>query len=77
MGASAVGSNPIIPIDYILKVMDIISEQEFKDNKEEVLRRVEEGEMIGVMLDNGKATMLLPETDELIKMYRDQNDEAS
>lgn len=57
--------------------MDIISEQEFKDNKEEVLRRVEEGEMIGVMLDNGKARMLLPETDELIKMYRDQNDEAS
>ena len=57
--------------------MDIISEQEFKDNKEEVLRRVEEGEMIGVMLDNGKATMLLPETDELLRMYRDQNDEAS
>ena len=39
--------------------------------------RVEKGETIGVKNDNGDKAVMTPADDEIIRIYRDLNNEAS
>ena len=78
--AGAVGSNPITPIVYIiqplLNFMEIYTVEEFQDRWEEMIERVELGEHIGIVNDDGQAAVMMSTDDEMYKLYT-EHDEAS
>jgi len=43
---------------------------------EELFERVENGEHIGILGDNGHAAVMIPADDELIRIYSENNNEA-
>ena len=49
----------------------------WQENWEELMSKVESGEHIGIVNEEGHKAVMLPADDELIKMYREMNDEAS
>ena len=57
--------------------MEIFTVKEFQDNWDELLERVEKGEHLGIVNDDGKAAVMMPADDELLKMYRDNNNEGA
>ena len=54
--------------------MEVFTLQEWEENFDELFKRVEEGETIGVIRDDGKAAVLMPADDELIQIHMDHND---
>ena len=58
------------------QTMEIYTVQEFQERWEEMIERVENGERIGIINDNGQSAVMMPADDELIRIYRD-HDEAS
>ena len=56
--------------------MEIFTVQEWEKQFDELLERVENGERIGIINDDGKAAVMMPADDELIKMYKEENMEA-
>ena len=57
--------------------MEVFTLQEWEENFDELFKRVEEGETIGVMRDDGKAAVFMPIDDELIRLHTELNNEAS
>jgi PHD/YefM family antitoxin component YafN of YafNO toxin-antitoxin module len=57
--------------------MEIYTVQEFQERWEEMIERVENGEKIGIINDNGQAAVMVPADDELIRIYTELNNEAS
>jgi len=56
--------------------MKIYTVEEFQSRWDEMIKRVEDGEHIGIT--NGTNTaIMVPADDELIRMYIEQNNEAS
>ena len=51
--------------------------EHWQENWEELMSKVESGEHIGIVNEEGNKAVMLPADDELIKMYREMNDEAS
>lgn len=49
----------------------------WQKNWETLLERVENGESIGVENDNGERAVMMPADDEIMKLYLEQNNEAS
>jgi len=49
----------------------------WQKNWETLLDRVENGESIGVENDNGERAVMMPADDEIMKLYLEQNNEAS
>ena len=49
----------------------------WQENWEELMSKVESGEHIGIVNEEGHKAVMLPADDELIRMYREMNDEAS
>ena len=41
-----------------------------------MIERVEKGEHIGIVREDGKAAVMMPADDDLIRIYRDANNEA-
>jgi len=56
--------------------MEVFSVEEAQENWDELLKRVESGEHIGIVRDDGKAAVMMPADDDLIRIYRDANNEA-
>ena len=56
--------------------MDIFTLKEWEENFDELFKRVEEGETIGIMREDGQAAVMMPADDDLLKMYIDDNHEA-
>ena len=54
--------------------MEVFTLQEWEENFDELFKRVEEGETIGVIRDDGQAAVLMPADDELIQIHTDHND---
>ena len=54
--------------------MEVFTLQEWEENFDELFKRVEEGETIGVIRDDGKAAVLVPADDELIRIHTDHDD---
>ena len=50
--------------------------KEFQDRFDELVNRVENGENIGIVDENGRAAVMLPADDELMRLYVDTNNEA-
>ena len=49
--------------------------KEWEDNWDELFARVENGETIGVVNEDGRTAVMVPADDELIKLYT-EHDEA-
>lgn len=57
--------------------MEIFTVQEWEEKFDELFERVENGERIGIVGDNGHAAVMMPIDDELYKIYVENNQEAS
>ena len=56
--------------------LEVFTVEYWEQNWDELMARVEKGESIGVT--NGKDTaIMMPADDELIRIYKDHNNEAS
>ena len=56
--------------------MEVFTVQEFQERWDELIQRVEEGEHIGIVNENGSAAVMIPVDDPLIDMYTNNNNEA-
>ena len=57
--------------------MEIFTVKEWEERFDELFERVENGERIGIVGDNGHAAVMMPIDDELYKIYVENNQEAS
>mgnify|MGYP002009884869 FL=1 len=57
-------------------MMEIFTLKEWEENFDELFARVENGEHIGIVREDGKAAVLMPADDELLRIYKDDNNEA-
>ena len=56
--------------------MEIFTVQEWEERFDELFERVENGERIGVINEDGKAAVFMSIDDELMKIYTENNNEA-
>ena len=57
--------------------MEVFTVQEFQERWEEMIERVENGERIGIVNDNGQSAVMMSADDELIRIHTEENNEAS
>ena len=57
--------------------MEVFTVQEWEERFDELFERVENGERIGIVGDNGHSAVMVPVDDELIRIYSENNNEAS
>ena len=56
--------------------IEFYSVEEFQEKWEEMISRVENGEHIGIVNENGDKAVMIPADDELIRIYTELNNEA-
>ncbi len=55
--------------------MEVFSVEEFQEQWDELIIRVEEGETLGIVNEKGHAAVMVPAGDEAVyKMYTDHNE---
>ena len=54
---------------------EVFTVKEWEDNWDELFARVENGETIGVVNEDGRTAVMVPADDELIRLYT-EHDEA-
>lgn len=54
--------------------MEVFTLEEWEKNFDELFSRVENGETIGVIGEDGKAAVMMPADDELIRIHTDHNE---
>jgi antitoxin (DNA-binding transcriptional repressor) of toxin-antitoxin stability system len=57
--------------------MEVFTVKEWEDNFDDLLERVEKGEHIGIIDEEGRAAVMMPYDDELLRIYTENNNEAS
>ena len=50
--------------------------KEWEEKFDELFKRVENGEHIGIVKEDGTAAVMIPANDELIRIYTENNNEA-
>ena len=56
--------------------MEVFSIEEWEENFDELMERVEKEETIGIVREDGKAAVMMPADDELIRIHTESNNEA-
>ena len=56
--------------------MEIFTIKEWEENFDELYKRVENGETIGIVKEDGTAAVMMPADDELLRIYTENNNEA-
>ena len=56
--------------------MEVYTVKEWEDNFDSLLERVENGEHIGIVDEEGRAAVMIPYDDELYRIYTESNNEA-
>jgi antitoxin (DNA-binding transcriptional repressor) of toxin-antitoxin stability system len=56
--------------------MEVFTVEEFQERFDELIERVESGEHIGIVDENGKAAVMIPVNDDLIRIHTELNNEA-
>ena len=51
--------------------------EEFQERFDELVERVENGEHIGIIDENGKAAVMIPAVDDCLRIHTECNNEAS
>ena len=57
--------------------MEVFTVEEFQERFDELIERVENGERLGIIDENGRAAVMIPADDDLIRIHTDLNNEAS
>jgi PHD/YefM family antitoxin component YafN of YafNO toxin-antitoxin module len=57
--------------------MEVFTVKEFEERFDELMERVENGENLGIVNENGQAAVMMPVDDELIRIHTELNNEAS
>ena len=70
-------SDRVAPICIHITTMHFYSVEYWQENWETLFERVENGETIGIENENGDKAVMVPADDELIRIYKDLNNEAS
>lgn len=56
--------------------MEIFTINEWESRFDELVERVENGETIGIVKEDGSAAVMMPADDELIRIHTENNNEA-
>jgi prevent-host-death family protein len=56
--------------------MEVFTVEEFQNRFDELMERVENGEHLGIINENGQVAVMMPADDELIRIHTDENNEA-
>ena len=56
--------------------MEVFTVKEWEERFDELFERVENGERIGIVGDNGHAAVMVPADDELIRIHTELNNDA-
>jgi PHD/YefM family antitoxin component YafN of YafNO toxin-antitoxin module len=56
--------------------MEIYTVSEFQERWEEMIERVENGERIGIINEDGRAAIMAPADDELLRIHTEDNNDA-
>jgi prevent-host-death family protein len=56
--------------------MEIFTVEEFQERFDELMERVENGEQLGIINENGQAAVMMPADDDLIRIHTELNNEA-
>tara|TARA_B100002019_G_scaffold28969_2_gene22869 strand:+ start:4812 stop:4982 length:171 start_codon:yes stop_codon:yes gene_type:complete len=54
--------------------MEVFTLKEWEENFDRLYKRVEEGETIGIVKEDGTAAVMMPADEEIIKIYSDHNE---
>jgi prevent-host-death family protein len=57
--------------------MEVFTVSEFQERFDELMERVENGERLGIINENGQAAVMMPADDDLIRIHTEYNNEAS
>ena len=57
--------------------MEVFTVEEFQERFDELMERVENGESLGIINENGQAAVMIPVDDDLIRIHTELNNEAS
>jgi antitoxin (DNA-binding transcriptional repressor) of toxin-antitoxin stability system len=56
--------------------MEVFTVKEFQERFDELIERVENGEHLGIIDENGRAAVMVPTNDDLIRIHTELNNEA-
>jgi|TARA_A200000113_G_scaffold90308_1_gene80780 antitoxin (DNA-binding transcriptional repressor) of toxin-antitoxin stability system len=56
--------------------MDYYSVEHWQEHWDELLERVENGEIVGIIGEDGNKAVMVPADDEILKLYTELNNEA-
>tara|TARA_B100000902_G_scaffold66020_2_gene72488 strand:+ start:1173 stop:1346 length:174 start_codon:yes stop_codon:yes gene_type:complete len=56
--------------------MEVFTLKDWEDNFDDLMERVEKGETIGIVREDGTSAVMMPADDELIRIHTDLNNEA-
>ena len=56
--------------------MEVFTLKEWEENFDELFLRVENGETIGIVKEDGQAAVMMPADDELIRIHTEENNDA-
>lgn len=56
--------------------MEVFTLKDWEDNFDDLMERVEKGETIGIVREDGTSAVMMPADDELIRIHTDDNNEA-
>jgi prevent-host-death family protein len=56
--------------------MEVFTVEEFQEKFDELMERVENGERLGIINENGQAAVMMPADEELIRIHTELNNEA-
>lgn len=54
--------------------MEIFTIEEWEENFDDLYKRVENGETIGIVKEDGTAAVMMPYDDELLRIHTDHDD---
>ena len=54
--------------------MEVFTVEEFQERFDELMERVENGEHLGIINENGQAVVMMPSDDELIRIHTDHEE---
>jgi antitoxin (DNA-binding transcriptional repressor) of toxin-antitoxin stability system len=57
--------------------MEVFTVEEFQERFDELIERVENGEHLGIVDEDGRAAVIIPADDDLIRIHTELNNEAS
>jgi len=57
--------------------MEVFTVEEFQERFDELIGRVENGERLGIIDEDGRAAVMMPADDDLIRIHTELNNEAS